>query len=153
MHSELIARLEKATGPDREIDARLDHATRRAGIVWGLGDNFGVTPADVVDHWTDEQWAERSKELAQSMPHYTSSLDAALALIERVMPGALWRIEKQGPVALSIYAAESRHLHAFWATCGLPGEQEGAHGATPALALLLALLRAQGADTTKEERS
>lgn len=36
----LVERLEKATGPDREIDARLDHATRRAGIVWGRGDDF-----------------------------------------------------------------------------------------------------------------
>lgn len=54
---ELIGRLERATGPDREIDDALRIA-------------FGYPP---------KPW------------DYTASIDAALALVERVLPGWFWR--------------------------------------------------------------
>lgn len=50
--SDLIARLEKAKGPSRDLDARIEHT-------------LAGTPA----HWEDD------------LPAYTSSLDAAVSLV------------------------------------------------------------------------
>lgn len=82
---ELIEKLERASGPDRELDARIhcllfpDFAyARRIGrhkerfielierAVINEGENFG--------NWLTECWPE--------VPHYTGSLDAAMTLVQ-----------------------------------------------------------------------
>ncbi len=57
----LIERLEKATGPDRELDHALD----------------AVSPA-----------------YTGRLAYYTRSIDAALALTERLLPGSWWLMAK-----------------------------------------------------------
>lgn len=61
---ELRARVEKCSGPDREIDGALAAA-------------FEPGVYDVWPHLT---------------PEFTASIDAALALVERCLPGQTWSI-------------------------------------------------------------
>jgi hypothetical protein len=76
--AELLERVKAATGPDREIDRDLverfySEAVRpewRSGDGWFHPDFGKVRPADP----------------------YTASLDAALALVERVLPGWAWSV-------------------------------------------------------------
>lgn len=60
MHSDLIAKLEALDGPSREVD-RLIHEAFNKTLKRGL--RFGY------------------------VPNYTASLDATVALVERVLPG------------------------------------------------------------------
>lgn len=70
-------------------------------------------------------------------PPYTASLDASLALLERVLPGSTYRIEKHSAVMM-----EASGGAPFWASCGAPGEHECATGSTNSLALIAAMLEA-----------
>lgn len=130
--TDLIEALQKATGPDREIDR-------------DIADTLGLGP--------DESW-ERPKHqrgiinmdvgnwskgnISRSSPRYTSSVDAAIALAERVLPGRSvmmgWR-----------QSSETRP----WARVGLWPDPD-ATGATPAIALCVATLRALSALQAKE---
>lgn len=65
---------------------------------------------------------------------------AALSLLDRALPDALYRIEKKSP---SVYR---RPDHNFGATCWHAGEQEEADHVSPALALLAALLKAKATE-------
>lgn len=99
--SDLLLRVEGATGPDREID-------------------FAITNALVPD------WAIYS----DARCFFTSSLDAALALVTRVLPGwAGWKLERlaSGRPWSRVYSSKGA-----WS----------ATAATPALALLAAMLKA-----------
>lgn len=84
--SELIERVKAATGPDRELDGDIAHA-------------MSIVPDWCAAHrdanqrhvWTDgdrplhaEQWIA---------PDVTASIDAALALVGRCLPGCIWTIE------------------------------------------------------------
>jgi hypothetical protein len=62
---ELAERCEKATGPDRDLDAEIDKA---------------IHP----DDWTDGLWFDPSRH---DLPAYTASLDAAMSLVPE---GMLW---------------------------------------------------------------
>lgn len=59
MLDDLISRLEATSGPDRNLDAMIHH-----WILQGKGTGY-----------------------AADCPHYSNSIDAALALVERTMPG------------------------------------------------------------------
>ncbi len=118
MTSDLITRLSKLDAPDREVDREI-HAY------------FGLPFSEVL---CDKPFLYNA---------YTASVDAAIALAERVLPGWYWGItqgddgedavEFQGNVWPSIqpYPAEL--------------EQYGYHK-FPAIALLIALLRAKEAN-------
>ncbi len=73
---ELLRRVEAATGPDRKLDRAL------AAL-------FG---ADVTQVGTNT---------IHRIGAYTASIDAALALVERMLPGWYWRIDRplSGPSA------------------------------------------------------
>jgi hypothetical protein len=90
--AELLAKVKAATGPDREIDGALSAALRVGknlpdwALRWGgewrptiqgsvvlIEDNGNIGP-----HY--------------SSPEYTASIDAALALVGRVLPGWCWLI-------------------------------------------------------------
>lgn len=82
--SSLIARLEKAEGPDRGIDAEVAEA---CGIV-----PEGYERAVVHEKAQTYFWhRENQKAPYWSIP-VTSSIDAAVSLAERVLPGWAWKV-------------------------------------------------------------
>ena len=68
--------MEKAEGPDREIDGRVWCAT--GGLPFVMWDGAGC-----VHRWEHGIW----HVAADRVPRYTSSIDACVALIEKVLPG------------------------------------------------------------------
>ena len=114
---DLIARLKAATGPDRELDARLC-------IALGLSrDNVMVG----VGGWCIN--SETNPNPYKS-PAYTASIDAALTLVPE---GWLWRIM---PSDFDGWLAE------VWTDDTLDCEF-GVRAKTPALAICIAALRAR----------
>ena len=115
--SALIERIEALTGTDDLVDAEIyatiggaPHTTRAGGRVIPL----------ILKH-DSPKW-----------PRYTASLDAAVALVERVLPGYKWS------------AGFSRHVPhnaQVWAPSG-HGYYEGECDSNRAIALILAALRA-----------
>jgi hypothetical protein len=139
----LLERVEGASGPDREIDAVLMAQFYRRGLR-----KLGVQESG-PNGWRyikSRCWVDPATNSAVTTAkhglEFTSSLDRALALVKRVLPGA-W-IELSGP---------RKYLHIptpvpnYWrAECGCVG-----WGATPALALLAALLKALLAKHGRDE--
>jgi len=107
----LIERVEKATGPSFELDVRIG--------CWRI--NFPVPTGEHV-HWG---------MLCQSVgaQPVTSSLDAALALVEEKLPGWTWTRAIDGQIAL-------------WRPAVASPEARQPKLATEALTLIGALLRA-----------
>ncbi len=106
---EMISRVEAATGPDRELDMLIHDTLREAKLLPG------------VAFW----------------PNLTASLDAALALTNRVLPGWTWDCgaESYGDARAGAWARVYPK--------GLMSKGSGNHYAlTPALALILATLKA-----------
>lgn len=104
----LLERVKAATGPDRNLDAMLHH--------WALS---GVGTGYYADS-----------------PSYTASIDAALALTERVLPGREWL--KKSPKVISVYRplTEQEDAAKVWA------KHYDGTGATIPLAILAAALTA-----------
>ncbi len=144
MTEELIARLQKATGPDRELDVAVYIASGefdREQKSWlacrdGLHALRGPDPLDP----TPEENAGASKRLC---PHYTASIDAALTLVPAGVELAITSLMLRpgGAVASlrtgSIINPETKE----WA----------AHAATMPIALCIAALRARAALRTPGE--
>lgn len=137
----LLARVEKAEGADRELDA----------LLWCMEEN--VTFSHLVGHGETIIYFEPPRAGSRrcpGWPGYTASLDAALSLCERVLPGWIvasigqqddrsWWVELwKGALTSYSLVADSDSRIRF---------------KTPALALIAALLKsliAQGkADTTE----
>lgn len=137
----LIERVEKATGPDREIDARLKiFVADEDCLYWGRGDDFGCTTREYLLRWDDENWREAASELAHGEPHYTADIDAALSLVSRALPGWGWSVASD--------MGEGRVFGAAMSPLGLASAAlmtQTARAPTPALAIILALLRAKAA--------
>ncbi len=113
---ELIERVEKATGPDRGIDAamfRVDQPDLARSSPW---------PQFTIDQ-------DEGRDDFKAIPRYTASIDAALALMERKLPG--WRISMD-------------QMEDGWDTdLSEPGNRSGVFNATRKtlpLAIILALL-------------
>lgn len=122
MSDALLKRVEAASGPDRELDDALSRALS------------GVKGAE-TDHWYDF-WGVWTS--AGTTPHYTASLDAAIALCEKVLPDHRWIIDSdldRGPR----YAAQVKVRGQNWS------ERPRHFGYSPALALLAAILKATAA--------
>jgi hypothetical protein len=119
--SQLLSRVEEAQGPDRELDRAVAIAAGDqvaddgiSGFIWRPAASGG--------------WSE--------IPRLTSSLDAALALVERVRPDA-YRDLGEG--------FDTKTQRRFWlATLTYHGRSGGHSGEceTAPIALLAALLRA-----------
>lgn len=125
----LITRLEAASGPDRELDAEIAFATRHP-----------VNPAYVREYAIsgakmNPTLSPIQNYLLENSPHYTSSLDAAIALAERVLPGWHWSVyDTDGTIANNASAQVEPPEFTFNVSDGV--------GKTPALALCIAILRA-----------
>lgn len=137
-HSQLIARLEELTGADREVD-------------------YDICRALIPDHWIDmtddignpmkyNRAHPEQQMFGRNSP--TASVDAALALAAKVLPG--WRVEN-----LCEWESPVLRERGAW-MCDLIKSGENffshlkgkcAHAPTPALALLIAILKAHGAST------
>lgn len=112
MLSDLIERVKKLTGPCRETDALVCAAS-----------GYEVRPHGGRDYYepiVGVSW--------QEVPSYTASLDAAVALTERLLPGADWKASVAGWDRHWADISGAKHIYA--------------EGTTPALALILATLRA-----------
>ncbi len=120
--SALIARLEAAEAGSRELDVAIARS-----LGWGVHNarRFGlwVVPFGEYDTCDPDDMFE--------LGEFTTSLDAALALAERVLPGWSWEIYT---------AYQIKGLMKYG--CNLD-EQDTAYAFTPALALCIAILRAK----------
>lgn len=122
----LIERLEKLEGPDREVEAEIDVALFGGETVWKTA------------NYTMESYPASRRPSAthiggfanEHVPSYTASLDAAVALVERVLPG--W----DGFVPIN-----AKGEAWVWPAGGM-GKGHRVSAATPAIALLIATLKA-----------
>ena len=114
MHSDLIAKLEALDGPDREVD--------RAILAW-LG--FSWRGMNYWHHDNKTMWPNSAQT------NFTASLDAAVALVERVLPRRDWIISSDN---------EAGEYKASVATNG--GGFCAAESRAKAIALLIAALKA-----------
>lgn len=122
---ELIERVEKAVGADESLDA---------DILWFLGDwnNLG-------GFWREHKvTGERERFQYTTAPAYTASVDDVIALIGEKMPGATWEVA--GGVTNTETGARVPEARIYPNEDGC-GYITG-YAPTPALALLLAFLRA-----------
>jgi len=125
----LISRLEAAEVGDRQSDSLIDRALNNRPP-WAAKDTTPLTC------WEDGRVTMGPNGAGWDAPRYTTSLDAALALAERLFPNA------------EIYVG--RHEGQWDADCEPAGcDRSGRFvdhkGATPALALCIAVLRAKEA--------
>lgn len=178
---ELLSRVEAATGPDRELDATI-HVALCQPVCRPDDCNRYRLPHISMDEMDmcapGTYWlVERSGRSLHTSPTYTASLDAAVALCERVLPECEWDVT--GPKLImdgdgrrncdASISVNTVYLRRSWRS----GEREkrgdksfhtspsvrefieaGAEAATPALALLAAMLKALIANAALEaERS
>ncbi|WP_395451149.1 hypothetical protein ACHMW7_15980 [Aminobacter sp. UC22_36] len=136
----LIERLEKLEGPSTEANADILEAT--GGCAHRETEYYCIEDGNDYDSgFTCKRCHEDT--YGQSVPPYTASLDAAVALVERVLPG--WRVEnlcewdadvlrQRGPWTCDLMRRGKDFADHFPAKC--------AHAPTPAIALLIATLKA-----------
>lgn len=154
-YTDIISRLEKAEGPDRELDARIwctMHGVR-------FKEHYDVYGRD-SDRLTQVVFSRppsRKREVTgygyyKHAELYTASIDAAVALVERLAPDMRvenlceWdhpRLRVQGPWSCDLVERGKDCTNGKKAKCS--------HAPTPALALLSALFRALR-DAQREER-
>lgn len=134
--SELIARVEGATGPNYALECDLFEALDVPKEWFGSkvvshflrNGHFGFNTADGFMHLD-----------CIKPPPYTASLDAALALAERVLPGWKWGVTGGGAPADALL---------YEPVLGGWRHSIRTEAPTPALALVLAVLRGKMADST-----
>nr|DAE48931.1 MAG TPA: hypothetical protein [Caudoviricetes sp.] len=115
MTQPLITRLSKLDAPDREVDAEIDRA-------FGLLVDIYPLSGPMTDYPEPVGYTETK--------HYTASIDAAIALAERVLPGWEYILRRR--------FAELRHPSKF-------EHDARGYAFNTATALLVALLRAKEA--------
>ena len=126
----LIVRVERLEGPDREVDLEIARALVPDVIVLRLR--------------RDPLTAGRSSDTEEhTFWEYTASLDAVVALAERVLPALA------PAIGMNVH---HRYWHGRLSFVRADGDVDGysADAPTPALAPLLALLRAVQAQQNKE---
>lgn len=128
---DLIERLEKAEGPDRELDYAIEavmHPWLAEGSYRRLaGDNGWHSPTPPI----------KGGDKIASARDFTASLDAALTLV----PEGRWWVLNSG---VQSGAARAQ------VDAGTAWQSYEAHGATPAIATCIAALRARMAHPAKE---
>lgn len=130
----LIDRLSKLDGPDRGVDARIWCEVR--GVVYL--DHYPLIHETQVFY--KEKGRRKEQVSGDDIPHaalYTASVDAALALAERVLPGHTGGFQPgiESKTWATVYYASPVEVH----------EVAKAKAATPAIALCIAILRAKEA--------
>lgn len=149
---ELRDRVAKLTGPDREVDCLVWAEMDGRDVRWDanmllarsrrpphdecmLGD---IDPGRVARNFTVASGHR------PSVPAYTSSVDAVLSLIAKVMPDLWWIVRKGAPGEPEAYLG---NVGTFPVTGTSPTWPRWMP--TPALALLLALLEAKSTPSSE----
>jgi hypothetical protein len=134
--AELLGRVEACTGPDRELDEQIAMCVA------------GFKPNITLGH----ELLGNLRQVPAYPPKYTASLDAALALCERVLLPALLDVE-------GTWEPRDKRAWPAWSVRWYPGgvDRDGkswhaqvGSARTPALALLSAMLKALIAQTSPE---
>ena len=139
---DLLEALKEAEGPSRELDAMV--AVTVDKWEWH-GDGSAVEFQSWAGHWvqpSDEGSGTFDANgicdcvvaSGQEPPHYTSFLDACLALQERVLPGWLWSVESCADGMFYAELVDPAEDNCF--------PSEAAKAPTPAFALLIAIVKA-----------
>lgn len=146
----LLQRSEKAEGPDRELDAIVAKELlgwklwRSKHGYWDVTGPDGERFTTCVDPYgpkfdpeTGKKNPDYDKEPVlwvedMGIPEFSSSLDASIALVERVLPGWDWHVAR----------LDDNEFSAAVATWNNSEDSGAAHAKTPPLALLTALLKA-----------
>ncbi|MFZ2252645.1 MAG: hypothetical protein WAW13_00555 [Minisyncoccia bacterium] len=133
-YTDIIDRLESATGPDRELDAL---ACRLAAPKdWEKYRNWAAMPSGAPPDIMD-------RDAVRWVPAYTASLDDSLALVGEKLPGWRWEMAHHPRMT-----REHRYVFEIEA----PSEDSAtALAPTPALAVLLALFRALEANQDQDQ--
>ena len=129
----MLSRVEAATGPDSELDALLwlmttDGATRKSSLVKS---STGAWPDYTIDETRD-----KTGRLI-TVPPFTSSIDAAVALVERLLPGIGLTITNQPEPTAWIFSECDEYEDGDFMVRVIVKET----GETMPLAILAALLR------------
>jgi hypothetical protein len=144
-NTDLLERLRAATGPNRELDAAIYNAMEEDGgrIAFRVS-NWTRGCAPMLERYHDGWLSGKDEDdiYANTLIRYTASLDAALALVDRVLSGR--------NIEIATFAA----LGEAMARIALPGDPLGslAQAPTAPLAVLVALLDAlsDGAPTRQD---
>lgn len=124
---ELIARLEQAKGPDRDLDAAIVAFQHKAIVKpYPPTDDYG--PSNRWQFWSRDGEHFLANEGKWPVPAYTGSIDIALTLVPE---GWHWLIDGR-PVDAS-----------FAASCVKGPDIEEASGPTPAIAVCIAAIEAR----------
>jgi len=129
----LLARVEAATGPDRELDRDLMLAI---GEAREIDDNLFYGPGEIA--WYFGRYEDDCN--MPPLPHLTSSLDATVALVEKLRPDIRIDVIKR---------ADGTGYGCIWTKSG----NRSNNCATPHLALLAALLRSMIEEGGGSERA
>ena len=142
-YGEIVERLEKLTGPDREMDARIwAHFFK----VRYIGHNMAYAAYGASNPLTQVEFTTPPKRTrcvtgSPQYPHatpVTASLDDSVALVEKKLPG----FGHGYRMNLASKRFEANVYAPYWWTGEGPQTDEYAEAVTPALALLKALFRA-----------
>ena len=131
--ADLIAALEKAEGPSRELDG-------------DIAEMCGVVPAELEAMGVKRSIARRGRGSWYGAegafwhaPAYTASLDAALTLVPN---GWVFTLSTDDNASFPNAAAHARCANVPWASAYV-NRVSDAHAATPAIALCIAALKAR----------
>jgi len=115
--SKLLEKVKAATGPSDELDARIHHALHPdQKFMFDGGDVRTKRPARYgplreldLDTWGPETDPYTWEGFARAMnaQRITSSIDASLALVEKMLPGAVWFAACQ-PDDVGLYSFDLR---------------------------------------------
>lgn len=146
MTDELIARLEKATGPDRELDEAILLVVDRNKFEWchrKFEEILARAEANGLTNRRDACW----RDAFSACPAYTRSLDAALTLVPDAKDGWFEIIRRHAPNSpmssfgvTGMYQAEV----GFWKV----GKPHWARHGYPAIALCTAAFKALAAQSS-----
>ena len=136
---ELIAALEKATGPDRELDAAIFAAVYPDKVPSPIVESGYGWRKERGGWWLETGEDSRTPRKSVTPLPYTLSVDAA----QKLVPPDCWQEIKGPRKYLNIPTPVPNVWSAYIAKWNHEGDVMG-WGATPALAICIAALRAKG---------
>lgn len=135
MTQTLIERLEKATGPSRELDKAIELSF---GSIPNYAGYCSATDSMIWHEHHEAGGAPITQQCEAPLPHFTSSLDAALNLVPE---GYFWSCghnpEPDDDTPSEFGAMLCRYWHVS------DKSDTSAVGASPAIALCIAILKAR----------